>query len=191
MNSLQLPKGYRLVREVDLMKDKKLALWINLAALLVCVPLVAVRLLLHPAAVASVSLPGLLVKAGITLAGIVGYIILHELTHGLFIRLYCGEKAEYGFNGLYAYAGKKNACFDKRSYCVIALSPVVLWGVVLLVLNLLLPAAWFWPVYLIQILNLSGAVGDAYVFFVLSKMPGDVLINDDGVSMRFYTQNQA
>ena len=86
---------------------------------------------------------------------------------------------------MYAYAGS-DAYFGKKPYIVIALAPVVVWGVVLLILNLLAGDGWFWVVWLIQVSNLSGAAGDLYVTAKLSKMSADILIQDSGVSMTVY-----
>ena len=51
-----------------------------------------------------------------------------------------------------------------------------------------LQGSWFWIVYLIEVLNLSGSAGDLYVFYWMIRLPNDLLINDDGMSMRFYTR---
>ncbi len=180
-----LPEEYRLLREIDLQKNKKLAVLVNVGALVIALPLFLLGLWLQPPfrdGELILSLPALLVA----LFGMVAYLFLHEWVHGIFIRHYCGKKAEYGFTGLYAFAGRKDAYFAKRPYLVISLAPVVLWGAALLILNLLCGPAWFWTAYLIQIINLSGAAGDLYVTALLLRMPAGVLVNDDGVSMRFY-----
>ncbi|MFZ2538072.1 MAG: DUF3267 domain-containing protein, partial [Oscillospiraceae bacterium] len=93
---------------------------------------------------------------------------------------------EYGVAGLCAFAGKKTAYFAKKEYLIITLSPVVILGIILLVLNFIVPFNRFWVIYIIQITNLTGALGDLYVTYLLSKTSKDVLINDSGVSMRFY-----
>ena len=69
---------------------------------------------------------------------------------------------------------------------MIALAPIVIWGIILLVLNLIFQETWFWVIYFIQICNLSGAAGDLYVSYRFSKLPEDILINDIGVSMTIY-----
>jgi hypothetical protein len=88
---------------------------------------------------------------------------------------------------MYAYAGSE-AYFNKKSYIIIALAPVVIWGAVLGVLCAVLPQSWFWVVYLIQIGNISGAAGDFYVTFKFLKLPKDILVNDTGVAMTVYTK---
>ena len=115
------------------------------------------------------------------------YITLHELTHGAVMKA-CGASVRYGFRAAYAYAGS-DAYFTRRAYIVIALAPVVLWGVLLGVLCAVLPAEWFWTVHLIQIVNLSGAAGDLYCAWRTLRSPRDTLVRDTGTAMTFYTRN--
>ena len=111
------------------------------------------------------------------IVGLILYMVLHELVHGICMKYFGTPKVNYGFAGLYAYAGS-NAYFTKKPYIIIALAPVVVWGIVLLVINLFVDASWFWCVYFIQICNISGAVGDIYVTYKFSKMPKDILVQD-------------
>ena len=67
------------------------------------------------------------------------------------------------------------------------ISDVVVWGIVLAVANVLVPAEWFWVVYLIQIINVSGAAGDLYVTYRFCAMPKDILVHDSGVAMEVYS----
>ena len=69
---------------------------------------------------------------------------------------------------------------------LIALAPLVVWGCVLLALELLLPKWWFWAVYIVQISNVSGSMGDVYTVWKLSKMPSDILVRDTGTLMTVY-----
>ena len=70
-------------------------------------------------------------------------------------------------------------------------SPIVLWGVVLAVVNILVPAEWFWVIYIIQVLNLSGAAGDLYVSVKFSRLPRDILVQDYGIGMVVYSGSNA
>lgn len=193
--TLTLPAGYHVIRRVKLSEDKRLSLWLNAAALLLSVGLVLVGLALHPldAPVGSpldildMSWPQLLTAIG----GGVLYIVLHELTHGVMIRLTAKVRPDYGLSGMFAYAGSRQAYFSRPAYLAVGLAPVVLWGIVLLVLNLTLPADWFWPVYFIQICNLGGAAGDLYItHLLLFVLPKDVLTMDTGVDMTFYSRTR-
>ncbi len=187
MTTFNLPQNYKLKKEIDLQKDKKLMILVNVGAILISVPLLIIGMLINPIEISIENIGiSLLLKPLIAIVGIIIYTVLHELVHGFFIKCYCGEKAEYGFTGLYAFAGKKTAYFAKKDYLIIALSPVVILGIVLLILNFIVPSDWFWVVYVIQIVNLSGASGDFYVEYLLSKTSQDVLVNDAGVSMKVY-----
>jgi len=185
-----LPEGYREWMKVDLQKNKKLALIVNGIGLIIAVVMAVIGQLIVPIQTLFDMEAGLgmyTLRFVVLLAGMVAYIILHELVHGVVMKHYSGQKPFYGFTGLYAYAGSK-CYFDRRSYIVIALAPIVVWGVVLLILNLFAAGSWFWVVYFIQISNVSGAAGDFYVSARFSKMPQDILVNDVGVSMTVYVK---
>lgn len=182
-----LPEGYEEKTVIDLQKDTKAAGTVNGLALITAVLLLVPGHLLVPlpAAWNALRFPHFIALA----LGMIAYILLHELVHGITMRLYSRQKPFYGFTGMYAYAGS-SCYFNRTSYTVIALAPIVLWGIVLLTLNLLLGEEWFWIVYLIQITNLSGAAGDLYVTRLLSKMPDDILIHDVGVRMTVYSKTK-
>lgn len=183
MNSVeQLPDGYGERIKIDLQKNKTEALLVNGLALVIMLVLIEIGHLVVPVQA--------LLRLGITklllmVIGVLLYLVLHELTHAVCMKYYGAEKVKFGYTGLYAYAGS-DAYFGKKPYIVIALAPVVVWGVVLLILNLLAGDGWFWVVWLIQVSNLSGAAGDLYVTAKLSKMSADILIQDSGVSMTVY-----
>ena len=113
----------------------------------------------------------------------IAYIPLHELAHGLAMWALSGVKPAYGLKLPYAYTGS-TVWFDKRSHIITALCPVILWGIVLQTLILSLSPGWFWPLWLVQLSNLSGSSGDIYCVWALSRMPGDLLIQDTGTRMR-------
>lgn len=191
-NSVSLPEGYGEFLRIDLQQDKKLALLVNGLALLIGVVMVAAACLFVPLFSSSGTAGGdalPFLKLCILLAGLVTYFFLHEAVHGVCMKAYGGAPVRYGFTGLYAYAGSA-AYFNKRSYRVIALAPVVVWGLVLILVNCLVPPGWFWVVYIIQVCNISGAAGDLYVTWKMSRMPADILIQDTGVSMTVYARTE-
>lgn len=186
----QLPEGYQPLLEVDLQKNKKLALGLNLGAAAVGILMAVVAAFIVPISALFDLSKGLLpyaIRFGALLVGMIAYIILHELVHGIVMKYFGAKKIRYGFTGMYAFAGC-DYYFDKFSYIAVALAPVVLWGAVLLVLNLLVPARWFWVVYMIQIINISGAAGDAYVTAKFSRLPADILVFDRGTGMTVYSK---
>ena len=84
-----------------------------------------------------------------------------------------------------AYA-KSSWFFSRPAYIAVALAPVLVWGVVLGVLMGDVPVEYFWCLYVIQIFNISGAVGDLYVTWLVLRMPKGVLVYDEGTSMKFF-----
>lgn len=191
MKSLNsLPEGYKEIFSVNLQKDKKKAIWLNLAALAIMVVMVVPMLFVIPISTMydmSQGLGAYTIRWIVLLVALIGYIILHELVHGITMKYYGTKKVKYGFTGMCAYAGSDDY-YDKKSYLTIALAPIVVWGIVLLILNFIVPTDYFWVVYFIQICNISGAVGDLYVTAKFSKMPRDILIQDYGVGMTVYSK---
>ncbi|MBO5024227.1 MAG: DUF3267 domain-containing protein [Clostridia bacterium] len=190
-NSLSLPEGYGKILEIDLQKNKKLMILVNGIALVIMLALAMLGAYIVP--IDTFFGDGEvwyapLIKLAVMMLGYVAYIILHELVHGVFMKHFSGVKPKYGFTLIYAYAGSE-AYFNKRSYIIIALAPVVIWGAVLGVLCAVLPQSWFWVVYFIQIGNISGAAGDFYVTLKFLKLPKDILVNDTGVAMTVYGKN--
>lgn len=183
-----LPEGYRESLSIDLQKNKKLSLLVNGISVLIAIALVVPMLFLVPISALFSMKEGLgmyILRFGAMAVLSMVYILLHEWIHGIAMRLCGTAKVKYGFTGLYAFAGSDDY-YDKRGYLFIALAPVVLWGVVLAVLTPLVPVSWFWVVYYIQILNLSGAAGDFYVTAKFSRLPKKILVKDCGVSMTVY-----
>lgn len=189
MDVFKLPEGYSEIKKVNLQKDKKLAVLVNIGALVIMIALFIIGTLVVPISFDTISdnyLLFLLKGLGIFVVLFL-YIIAHELVHGIFIKIFSGKKAKYGFTGLYAYAGSE-AYFNKFHYIVIALAPVVFFGFIFLLLNIFLLKEWFWVIYIIQMFNLSGAAGDIYITGLIIKFPKDILINDIGVEMVIYSK---
>ena len=190
MNCTLLPEGYCQIGGVDLMQDRRAMRIVNLCALIITVILLPLGLLFQPFLLFSGSILMILFQFFRLCAGIFLYMVLHELVHGVLMRYFSGLRPHYGFNGIYAFAGSE-AFFDRKSYLIISLAPVVLLGAVLMLLCFWAPNSLFWLFYLIQILNLSGAAGDFYVSLLLRKQPSDLLIQDSGVAMKFYSAKNA
>lgn len=184
-----LPENYTEIFNMDLQKDKKLMLLVNGLGLATIAVMVVIAHYFIPITTFFDMSDGLLtylLRLAAIIVGIFLYIILHELVHGIFMKRFSGIKPHYGFTLMYAYAGS-TAYFNKKHYIIIALAPIVIWGIVLTIINCFVPATWFWVVYFIQIMNISGAAGDMYVTYKFSKMPKDILVHDSGVAMTVYS----
>ena len=187
-----LPEDYGEIYSLNLQKDKRTAIIVNLLALAIAA-VMAVSMNFFVPVTSFFDMSGGIVRYFLRLAALIVlmvlYMVLHELVHGIAMKL-CGTKrVKYGFTGLYAFAGSEDY-YDKKSYIFIALAPIVLWGTVLAAINFFVPTEWFWIVYMIQLINISGAAGDLFAAVKFSRMPKNILIQDSGVSMRvFYIGN--
>lgn len=187
-NTWVLPDGYRAIRRVDLQRDRKTAVWVNLFSLLLLAGMIVPALFAVPFDLFRLEDGRTIVyfaRLLVLIAALLAYLVLHELVHGVLIWFFSGRMAHFGFSGLYAYAGSE-AYFKKGSYLTIALAPIVVWGLVLLLLIFLVPPDWFWVVYLIQAFNVSGAAGDLYVTVLFARLPKHILVQDTGTAMTVY-----
>lgn len=180
--TVQLPETYRLLQTIDLEKNKRQMIIVNILALVVAVVMFVPMIIWEPESATFVDdLPEVI----LLVAGIFGYIVLHEAVHGVCFWAFSGEKPRFGWKSAYAYAAS-DAYYPRWPYLTIALAPVVLWGVMLGVLAAVLPVKWYWLVQVIQLMNLSGAAGDMYVTWLLCRMPADILVQDAGVAMQVF-----
>lgn len=189
MNVIGLPEGWKMAREIDLLHDRQTFLRVNKLSAGLTVGVLALGLGIYLLWPWAFPLAGWGAQAVAALLGTAAYMLLHEAVHGVCIWAYVRRRPHFGFDGGYLWTGLKDAYFDKGSYLVIALSPVVLWGVVLLALGVALPA-WFPAICFVQAINLGGAAGDYYVAHALRSLPDETLCNDTGVAMRFYVKEE-
>lgn len=186
-----LPQGYENIYTVNIQKDKKTSLFVNLFSILIGILMVVLMHFIIPVFLLfdmSEGLKNYLIRFAVFFVLAILYLILHELVHGIAMKICGTEKVKYGFVGLYAFAGSDDY-YDKRSYIFIALAPVVFFGIVLAVINPFVPSKWFWVVYFIQVFNISGAAGDFFVTFKFLHFPKDILIKDSGLEMTVYSKS--
>ena len=180
-----LPEGYGQKFIIDL-KDNKKQFWIvNGLSIGIMLALLGLFFLLQRHGILELNAKALPRQLLVMALGMIAYIPLHELVHGVFMRRFSGKRANYGFTLVYAYAGSE-CYFAKRHHRIISLAPVTFWGAVFLLLTLLLPVSWRWVPYIWQMFNLSGAAGDFYVFWRLGREPDTVLCQDTGVRMAVF-----
>lgn len=193
MKSFQsLPEGYKEIYSIDLQKNKKMSLIVNILSLLIAAVITVPMIFVVPISTLFNMDDGYgpyLIRFGAILALIVLYMVLHEIVHGIAMKMCGTKKVKYGFTGLYAFAGSDDY-YDKKSYIFIALAPIVVWGIILGIINLFVPTEWFWVIYLIQITNISGAAGDLFVTVKFSRLPKDILIKDYGVGMHVFSKSE-
>lgn len=181
---IQLPQGYRLIKRFDLVHQHGQLRTVAALSLALLVASILVGVALQPQDGRFFDRYFLL-KLLAAFAGSAAYIVLHEAVHGVLMWLISRKKPNFGFSLMYAYAGSP-VYFGKIAYLLIAIAPVALWTPLLWQLALLVPSGWFWAVWAVQALNLSGAAGDVYMFACMLRKPRTVLVQDSGTAMLVY-----
>lgn len=188
-----LPDGYKRRKKIDLQHNKKTALFVNLLSLQIfavfLIPLFFIKSVpsLIKGMLSDASTESL-TAAVFLCGGIILYLIAHELTHGLFMKIFGKAKVKFGITGFYAYTASM-AYFNKRSYIITALAPVVIWSMILIpctVLTYLYSSIYFQVFYILEGANLAGSAGDMYMAVRIGRMEKNVLIKDSGTDMIVY-----
>jgi hypothetical protein len=188
-----LPEGYAQSGEINLKKNKQLAIILNVAAVLVAIA-VFVILAIFAAPVR----PGILRLSGsfttwtllIQLGLMVLLFTLHELIHGIFFWVFTRSRPVFAVRALYACAGAPDWYIPARQYAVVTIGPLAVIGTVGVLLMLLVPESWVLVIAFLVALNTGGAVGDLLVFNRIFKLPRTSFANDTGDVITFYERRQ-
>ena len=185
--SKTLPEGWTKLDKIDLKENKK-QFWLmqGISILLAVLMIVAGCFIVHPSAFFGATGIEEYIAIAVLVVGAVVYIVLHELTHGVFLSAFTRTKPKFGFVGWAAYCGNEAYC-NKPCYAVVVLSPLVVWGIVFGVLNVFFhDGVWFWVIWFLQTMNVAGAAGDLFVSFKLLFYPKEILVQDTGLAMTVY-----
>ena len=180
-----LPDGYVPLEKMDLTQKEQAKTVLGLSLGLI-IPWLALGIWLSPVLdVRQLVKEGAFLHLLAVLVGVAVYIPGHEAVHGALMWHFSRVRPRFGLKLMYAYAGS-DVYFAKRAYLCIALAPLLVWGIALTVLSQLAPLTWFWPVWMVQLMNITGAAGDLYVSWKIGRMPATVLVQDTGVAMTVY-----
>ena len=113
-------------------------------------------------------------EIGAIFAGVLLALLLHELTHGLVMRMY-GARPKYGilWTSLMLYATSPGYAYLRNNYVVIALAPFILIST-LIVLGMWFLQGTLWVLLLgiCGIFNASGAIGDMWMTTIVLRYAG-------------------
>ena len=185
MNTTKLPNNYEFFKQFDLKKNKGMNLTIQLLGIAIIAGLIVLarhyNLPLH-------SNWHVAIVIVVTVLLSILYIFAHELVHGIFIKLLSGVKPDYFIRFPFFCTGSDKAYFNKKSFAIVALSPVIIWGVILLGLLFIVNDNIFISIYIVFIINMAGASGDYLQIYELMKLPKDALIHDNGKVTSIFTK---
>ncbi len=182
-NTIKLPTNYELSHKIDLKKDNKINLLIQIIFVLIALMVVSFAIIFEfPIKNKFNAFENIV----ITVVLVFLYMIVHELTHGVFIQFISKEKPIYNFRFPFLTTGS-NVYFNKTSFIIIALAPVIIWGVILLLALFVVPQYLFMGIYIVMGLNFAGSAGDYVQVINFSKLSNTTLFYDDGKETSVYS----
>lgn len=183
-----LPEGYVPVYTLDA-ANKRVGLWLNMAALAVMAATVAVGWwAIRPSGFMayyrlwhSLLLPAVLVL----------YLVLHELLHGAAYKLLTHRHLTFGLTATVAFCGVPDIYVYRQTALFALLTPFVVFVPVFLLPACLCTEAWtrFYAVLFLAA-HLGGCVGDLYdagLYWFRFRRP-DTLMQDTGPKQTFYVK---
>lgn len=186
-----LPDGYAQTDYVNLNADPRLRRKLNTVSFLIGAAVIAVGWLVERFDALLALLRGgmrdYFLWVLLLAVCILAYFALHELTHGLLMRLCAGIRPRFGRKGLLLYVGSE-AYFCRRDCLMIVLAPAVLFALAFALPSVFLRGAWFWLFVGLQLANLGGAVGDYYLFGKALRQKHSALFRINGAAMAVYTE---
>ena len=184
-----LPVGYEQTGEIDLKKNKRLAIFLNIFALFVFVfsfiLLSNFILLVRPNPMGfsmTISLDTMVILIGL----LIMLIIIHELVHGLFFWAFTRSKPVFAIHVSYAYAGAPDWYIPARQFALNTIGPLIIIDVVGVLLMLLVPESWIIVILILVAMNTGGSMGDLLVLKHIFKLSPTSFVNDVGYAVTFY-----
>jgi hypothetical protein len=203
----QLPENYVERGTIDLAKDFKLLLRLQVAAFVAVILagwlFLNLTYILRPDSVALLSLRSLLghssddvftIRISLSiymlmslLIATVLMIVLHEAVHGFTFWYFTRKKPTFGFKGLYAFAASpKGTYLPRLQYFVVALAPLIFLSLAGIALIPILPLLALPTLVFFLIGNAAGAIGDVWVVAWLLREPPEILLQDRGDAVTCY-----
>jgi hypothetical protein len=192
-----LPPYYRKVGTLDVSRNERLILLLNLGGLLIMILAgwlffraiawlrseditAALRPLFTRTPAAVISLVAAI------LALFVFHILAHEAIHGIFFWIFTRSRPRFAFKWAYAYAAAPEWYIPRDLFFVTTLAPFAFITLAGLLLIAFAPAAWLLPTWFVISMNAGGAVGDLAVAAWLLRQPPTCLAQDCGDAVTLF-----
>lgn len=182
-----------LIKAYNLMENKKVIFWLNV----VSIPLIFLFIFLFTTLLYvfygnedfGISMNFDLMGFVLFLVFFFLLIVVHELIHGAFFKLFHPEgKVKFGFKNGMAYATSPNSFYTRGQFILICLAPFVLissalMGYALFSLNTSVPLIF------LASCHAASCVGDFYWVYLISKQGGNIRVQDTEVGMSIYLKD--
>ena len=188
---LELPEDYKLDKTID-MKKMSTNIFLNVLNILF---VIISFLILIPLKFKEIKIDNLIelsIVMFIALIGFIIYIVLHELTHGLFYKIFTKQKLTFGVSLTYAYCGVPNIYVRKKEAIIACLSPLIIFSIIFLTLIFILPPNYInLSIIILFSFHFGGCSGDIYLSLILlTKYKKDTYIKDTGPTQYIYKKGE-
>lgn len=131
-----------------------------------------------------------LISLGIFVVSIYPYFALHELVHGIVIKVMTGQRIEIGFNRSGAFCGMPDLYMNRSLSICCTAAPLVVFTVLFGIAALILIAVSHWiflPLGLLLTLHLLGCRSDVHLLRELGRFKNrSLLVKDAGKEQWLY-----
>lgn len=181
------------IRELNLLEDKKLIKKLNIYSFILMIPgFILFRgvafLLSGEQGVRQQAEQQSFIELLIAYAIFFLLIIIHEIIHGIFFKLFKPEgKVIFGFKNFLAYASSPNSKYTAREYAIICLAPFIL---ISLGLTIAFWAKTMSPFTyaLLAAIHMGSCIGDFYFFGIILKSPQGSKFEDTSTGFAIYQE---
>ncbi len=195
-HELSLPEGYSEVYHINAL-DTKTGLILNFIALLVLGVVMLVALIPFFLGLREFVFDATVyfICSLAFVAGMVLYMVLHELVHGAAYKALTGEKLTYGFSWSCAFCGVPNIYVYRRASLIALVSPFILFTLLFIPLTIWMyfvhPFAYIMCAALLGT-HIGGCSGDLYlsVLFLFKLKDKTLLMRDTGPEQFFYRKTE-
>lgn len=188
---LELPENYKLDKTID-MKKMSTNIFLNVLNILFVIISILILIPLKFKEIKFDNLIKLSIVMFIALIGFIIYIVLHELTHGLFYKIFTKQKLTFGVSLTYAYCGVPNIYVRKKEAIIACLSPLIIFSIIFLTLIFILPPNYInLSIIILFSFHFGGCSGDIYLSLILlTKYKKDTYIKDTGPTQYIYKKGE-
>lgn len=188
---LELPENYKLDKTID-MKKMSTNIFLNVLNILFVIISFLILIPLKFKEIKIDNLVELSIVMFIALIGFIIYIVLHELTHGLFYKIFTKQKLTFGVSLTYAYCGVPNIYVRKKEAIIACLSPLIIFSIIFLTLIFILPPNYInLSIIILFSFHFGGCSGDIFLSLILlTKYKKDTYIKDTGPTQYIYKKGE-
>lgn len=187
-----LPLGYKEDKHINA-KNLSFGIIMNLIALVILIIVVFIACLFIPTFdnIDKLLVENIWLYYLVLFGGMFGYIILHELVHGIAYKAMTKEKLTFGFSWSCAYCGVPNIYTYRKTAIIALVAPLITFTIILITLMLVffkIDVIIYLILSLIFGLHLGGCSGDIYGFllFMFKYRDPKTLMRDTGPEQFFY-----